>query len=254
MTDEVRGHGGAVGPPWSVDVLADLHAGVLGERESAELWPLVNANPEARAVIDALEATSADLSSLASGPVEPMPADVAARIDAALAQEQQARGSNVVSLDAARARRKKRAGWAAGLLAAAAAVVAAVLVVVPGTGGNETGGVAQPAPSSGPGGSASETPPLALHDGNVGEAVGDVNGVRDFGPLGNEARLDACVEAAGIDPDVQPIGFRPATVNGQEAVLVLYTTGELARYRLIALAPDCGPDNPGLLLDETIGR
>ncbi|MFD2397872.1 hypothetical protein ACFSVJ_15500 [Prauserella oleivorans] len=84
--------------------------------------------------------------------------------------------------------------------------------------------------------------------------MGDVNGVRDFGPLGNEARLDACVEAAGIDPDVQPIGFRPATVNGQEAVLVLYTTGELARYRLIALAPDCGPDNPGLLLDETIGR
>jgi hypothetical protein len=38
MTDEGRGVGGTVGPPWSVDVLADLHAWVLDGREAAELW------------------------------------------------------------------------------------------------------------------------------------------------------------------------------------------------------------------------
>src|SRR5438067_1240607 len=79
MTDESRGLGGTVGPPWSVDVLADLHAGVLDDHEAAELWPLVNADPEARAILDALDATQSDLSSLAEAPAPPMPAEFAAR-------------------------------------------------------------------------------------------------------------------------------------------------------------------------------
>src|SRR3954466_15655922 len=87
MTDESRGIGGTIGPPWSVDVLADLHAGVLDDTEAAELWPLVNADPEARAILDALDATQADLASLADAPAPPMPAEFAARLDAALAAE-----------------------------------------------------------------------------------------------------------------------------------------------------------------------
>ncbi|MEU6641492.1 hypothetical protein ABZ863_02990 [Saccharomonospora sp. NPDC046836] len=247
MTDESRGFGGAVGPPWSVDVLADLHAGVLSESEAAELWPRVNADPEARAIIEALDATSADLANLASAPIEPMPADVAARIDAALAQEQQARGSNVVSIGAARKRRNRAIGWGAGFLAAAAAVVAAVVITVPNTTNDQTDGVAQPAPP------AAGAPSLSLSSGNLGGAVGEINGVRDFGPLGNEQRLDACLEANGIDPDRKAIGIRPATIDGQEAVIVLYTTGRLAQYQLVAVAADCGPDNPGLLVNRTIG-
>ncbi|MBK1784580.1 hypothetical protein [Prauserella cavernicola] len=252
MTDESRGTGGAVGPPWSVDLLADLHAGVLSESEAAELWPRVNTDPEARAILDALDATSADLASIDAAPVEPMPAHFAARLDAALEQEQQSRGSgNVVSIDAARKRRNKRAGWGAGFLAAAAAVVAAVVIVSPNTPSESTDGMAQPAPSAtAPGSDA----PLALTDNNLGSAVGSVSNVRDFGPLENRRNLDACLEAAGIDPAKQPVGFRPATIDGQDAVIVLYTTGELAQFRLVALAPDCGPDNPGLLRDETIGR
>lgn len=252
MTDEGTGQDRVVGPPWSVDVLADLHAGVLDEREAERLWPQVEADPQARAVIEALEATTADLAQLGSQPVAPVPADVAARIDAALAQERAAaNGSNVVSLAAARRRRNRIAGWGGGFLAAAAAVVAAVLVAVPGGDDSTTPGVAQPAPSDEP---VSGSPSLTLDSGGLEAAVGEVNGVRDFGPLGNEARLDACLQAGGIDPDTKPVGIRPATIDGQEAVIVLYTTGELAQFRLVALAPDCGPDNPGLLLDETVGR
>ncbi|MFF5985839.1 hypothetical protein [Prauserella flavalba] len=243
MTDESRGMGGAVGPPWSVDVLADLHAGVLSESEAAELWPRVNADPEARAIIEALDATSAELADLSAAPVPPMPADVAARIDAALVQEQQARGaSNVVSIDAARKRRNRRAGWGAGFLAAAAAVVAAVVIVTPNA-SEETPGMADSAPKG-----------VAVDSGQINAAIGKVEGVRDFGPLENEQRLDACLEANGIDPVKQPVGITPGTIDGQEAVFVLYTTGELAQFRFVALAPDCGPDNPGLLKDQLIGR
>src|SRR5690242_3300296 len=91
MTDESRGIGGTIGPPWSVDVLADLHAGALDETRAAELWPLVNADPEARAILDALDATQADLASLADAPAPPMPAPFAARLEAALAAEAAAR-------------------------------------------------------------------------------------------------------------------------------------------------------------------
>src|SRR6185369_2823786 len=143
MTDESRGIGGTVGPPWSVDVLADLHAGVLEDAQAAELWPLVNADPEARAILDALDATQADLASLADAPAPPMPAEFAARLDAALAAEAAAafpgqaqtrpapRDAQVVDLAAARRRRNKRLGWAAGVLTAAAAAVVAVTIAIP---------------------------------------------------------------------------------------------------------------------------
>ncbi|WP_277682102.1 hypothetical protein [Saccharomonospora azurea] len=280
MTDVSRGHGGTVGPPWSVDVLADLHAGVLDEQDAAELWPRVNADPDARAIIDALESTTSDLSGFADLDVVPMPADVASRIDAALERERQAQapgsstavtpptqptqppqppqspaqGSNVVSLDAARARRNKRLGWGAGFLAAAAAVVAAVLVVVPGTGTDQGGdNLAQP-PAPEPSSGAGNAPPVAVDSGNVSAAIGDISGVRDFGPLENEQRLDACLEANGVDPAVQPVGFRPVTVDGEQAVVVLLTTGQRGQLRVLALAPDCGPEDPGTLMDETVGH
>src|SRR5262245_23302971 len=88
MTDSVRG-GGPAGPPWSVDLLADLHAGVLDAELSAQLWPRVNADPKARAVIDSLDVVKVELGQLGSAPVEPMPAHFAARLDAALAAEAQ---------------------------------------------------------------------------------------------------------------------------------------------------------------------
>lgn len=259
MTDESRGIGGTVGPPWSVDVLADLHAGVLDEREAAELWPLVNADPEALAIIEALEATTADLAELANEPVAPMPAEYAARIDAALAAEMRAtpafQGASerpqeqvapVVDLAAAR-RRNKRIGWGAGIATVAAAAIAAVAIVVPTTREPDSGGIAQPAPSA--------SGPSVGGDGGGAEAlVGKAIGVRDFGSLKTEERLDACVAAAGMDADVRPEGIRPVNVAGKDGVMVIYTTGKLAQFRIVAFGADCGPGNPAVLFDKIIGQ
>ncbi|OXM51526.1 hypothetical protein [Amycolatopsis alba] len=260
MTDESRGIGGTVGPPWSVDVLADLHAGVLDEREAAELWPLVNADPEALAIIEALRSTTADLAGLANEPVAPMPAEYAARIDAALAAEmrtspafqgapegQQAQVAPVVDLAAARRRRNKRIGWGAGIATVAAAAIAAVAIVVPTTQQSTPGGVAQPPPAP--------TGPSVGGDGHGAEAlVGKAIGVRDFGSLKTEEKLDACVEAAGLDPDVRPEGIRPVNVAGKDGVMVIYTTGKLAQFRIVAFGADCGPGKPSILFDKIIGQ
>jgi hypothetical protein len=258
MTDESRGAGRTVGPPWSVDVVADLHAGVFDEREAAELWPLVNADPDARAILEALEATTADLAMLTAGPAEPMPAHFAERLDAALARESgiqpglgrdEAPVAPVVSLEAARRRRNKGIGWGAGILAVAAAAVAAVVITLP-TGqsaGDNT--VALPPPAQ------SGHAPSVGGNGNGAEAlVGQALGVRDFGPLGSEERLDACMTAAGLDPKIRPAGIRPVTVGEQTGVMVILTTGKLAQYRTVAFGPDCGPGNPSILFDKVIGQ
>jgi hypothetical protein len=268
MTDESRGIGGTIGPPWSVDVLADLHAGVLENAEAAELWPLVNADPEARAILDALDATRADLATLADAPAPPMPAEFAARLDAALAAEAAAaflgktqpgqaprgatqaapapRDAPVVDLAAARRRRNKRLGWTAGVLTAAAAAVVAVTLAIPNTA--PTGGtpnVAAPAP----------TGPSVGDDGAGAQAlVGKAIGVRDFGPLQNEDRLDACIAAAGLDPKVRPEGVRPVNVGGKAGVMIILTTGKLAQFRLVAFGADCGPGNPAVLFDKVVGE
>ncbi|GAB3139655.1 hypothetical protein GCM10027258_19050 [Amycolatopsis stemonae] len=256
MTDESRGIGGTVGPPWSVDVLADLHAGVLDETRAAELWPLVNADPEARAILDALDSTQSDLASLADAPAPPMPAEFAARLDAALAAEAAARfprqagpapqDAQVVDLAAARRRRNKRLGWAAGVLTAAAAAIVAVTVAIPSTSQQSgTPNVAAPAP----------TGPSVDSDGSGAQAlIGKAVGVRDFGPLQNEDRLDACIAAAGLDPKVRPEGIRPVNVGGKAGVMIILTTGKLAQFRLVAFGADCGPGNPAVLFDKVVGE
>src|SRR3954469_5214225 len=130
-----RGRGG---PPGSVDLLADLQAGALDPQEAAELWPRVNADPEAMDILAALEATQADLHEFAMVPAPPMPAHFAARLDAAIAAEARSRAqataapthttpppqppghAPVIDLAEARRRRNRRLGWGAGFLAAAA--------------------------------------------------------------------------------------------------------------------------------------
>lgn len=254
-------------PPWSVDLLADLHAGVLDETEAAALWPQVKADPDAMAVIAALDATTADLSAFAHEPVAPMPPEVAARIDAALAgelsrprhpavtdeQRPAAPLAPVVDMAAARRKRNRQLGWGGGLLTAAAAAVVAIAIAVPnpstpGTPMAENGKTSAP-PGSAPGGQ-----PLSLRGDDVAAGLGDTLNVRDYGPLEDRAGLDECLAANDIDVDVQPAGVRPATIDGKSAVLVVLTTGKFAQYRLVALPADCGPDNPGTLYDEIIGR
>jgi len=254
MTDETRGSA-AAGPPWSVDLLADLHAGVLDEADAARLWPRVKADPEARAIVEALEATTSDLATLASD-VPPMPAEYAARLDAAIAEEarqafpQQPAVAPVVSLDAARRRRNKRIGWVSGVVAVAAAAVAAIAITVPsGTSSDPGGKVAAPPP-----GQSAEQAPLNLRSDDQGAgAIGQLQGTFDYGPLGGAEGLQRCLTAAGFADTARPVGVRQGSIDGQPAVLALLTTGQLAKFRLVAFAPTCGAGDAGVLLDKVIG-
>lgn len=259
MTDSPRGTGAAPGPPWSVDVLADLHAGALDAKQSAALWAQVNHDPDAQAVLAALDGVKRDLDSLGDAPVEPMPAHFAAQLDAAIAAEaaktrpSQAQSpagvAPVVDMATARRRRNRRMGWAAGVLTAAAAAVAVTFVSLPGeqeTGGSPIAGdqpnTSQEAPEDG------ATPPLAVEPGGV-PSITALQGHEEYGPFGDEKTLLACLADQKIE-NAQVIGAREVTVGTDEAVAALLAGGEDGhRFRLVIVDSSCTE----LITDESLG-
>jgi len=251
--------GTPIDPPWSVDLLADLHAGVLDAETDALLRPRVEADPDARAVLEALDATLADLSAL---PPIPMPRDVALRIDAALAAEAQGVPAPVVSLNSARQRKYKRVGWGASVLVAAAAAVGVFAVVIPNMSNHTEGAQSAfpqptqsrsaqpPAATQAP---ADEKPGLTVKGQNFGPIIGDVLKMQNYGPLDNQETLDGCLKGGNIQAS-KPLGVSPIQLDDQSAVMAILAGGRgPGSFRIVVLDPDtCGPDNPNGVLADTV--
>jgi hypothetical protein len=235
------------GPPWSVDLLADLHAGALDPRTEAELRPLVEDDPEAREILAALDATLDDLHNL---PPIPMPRHVADRIDAALAEEARPTAP-VIDFAQAKARRNKRLGWGAGLLAAAAVAVGVAVVAIPQSNTSDT--VAQSEKTTAPAGTAPADRMPAVRGENFGPVFGDVLKAQNYGPLENQDKLADCLRGANITAG-KPLGVSPITLDDKPAVMAILPAGAPGAYRIVVVDPQtCGPDNPdGVLANSTI--
>ncbi|MCX6469470.1 MAG: hypothetical protein NTW76_09175 [Corynebacteriales bacterium] len=254
------------GPPFPVDLVADLHAGVLPEDEAAALWPRVRADPAARRVLDALDATRADL---ASAPVadEPPPAAVGAAIEATLAslegrstatEGDAATDGEVESLADARARLRD-AGRRRGLLIAlaAAAVISVVTLVVAistasmssqGTVTNAEPSVTSPqlAPTSSGDTARTATSPVALLS-VLGRSGASFDGPTDA------ARLRRCLSANGVAPSTPVLGSGTLTVDGGRRTVVLLGTGQAGRFDALVVGTDCDTGRPALISRQRIG-
>lgn len=243
---------GSGGPPWSVDLLADLHAGALEPATASRVWAQVNQDPQAQAVLRALDATTTSLHELAAAPAPPMPAEFAARLDAAIAGEARSRAgvaqgaAPIVNLAEARRKRNRRFAIGGGLVAAAAAVAAIAVAVLPSNGGG-TGGVAEPSPSSGGGA------PLAVRSNDMGAALNGTQNHHDLGALHDDQTLKGCLAANGVPDNVQTVGVRPVTLDGHPAMLIVLTTGKSAQFRLLFVENSCSAGNPAKISDQTFG-
>ena len=268
--------------PWSVDLLADLHADG-GDRTRLDA--------DALAVLSALDATQAELSAL---PPMRMPEHVAARLDAALAAEAAARASGsgpitvtpmppatgpvppltgavpppvplrpavapqqssgpmapVVDLAAARRRRNRLLGIAGGVVTAAAVAIGIVAVTLP---GNVTTGTPQAIPNTSIQTDPQNTGPLALRSEDLPAAGLKALGTHDYGPFTDDAKRSACLVANGLDGKTKPIAGRRATVDGKPAVMFLLSTGQAVRYQLLVVGNDCAAGNPATFANTTIG-
>jgi hypothetical protein len=237
-------------------VLADLHAGALDARQSAALWEQVNRDPEAQAILAALDSVKHDLDALGDGPFEPMPAHFAAQLDNAIAAEaartmpaaRQAGVAPVADMAEARRRRNRRMGWIGGIVTAAAAVLAVAFVALPGQ--EEPGTPVAGDKGDSSQGAPGQEPPLALKGDDLGPAISGLNGKKDYGPLEDEEGLKACLADKGIE-DPQVIGAREVTLDGKAGVAALLAQGEDGhRFRLLIVNPDCSGDP---ITDASIG-
>lgn len=219
-------------PPYSADLLADLHAGVLDDDVAARLWPAVRRDPDAMTVIAALDSVGRRLRALgeaedAGGPS--IPPDVAARIDAALTAEAAAR------------RRRRRAAAGAGI-AAAAAVAIGFAVVAHGADRPEL-----PASTAAPAVIAPDTDVLdpATWRAMIGSA--------DTGPLSDRNSLRECLAANGIDESRPLLGARTIRFEGREAVALLLGDPASPRLTALVVGTGCGASDPATLVVHGIG-
>lgn len=253
-----RGSGGALGPPWSVDLLADLHAGALEPAHASRVWAQVNQDPQAQAVLRALDSTTGNLRELGAAPVPSMPAEYAARLDAVIANEARSRAgvaqgaAPVANLSEARRKRNRRFAIGGGLVAAAAAVAAIAIAVLPGVNNGGTGGgVAATLPGPSDSGAGA---PLAVRSNDMRSAFTGTQAHHDLGALNDEQTLKGCLQANNAPTDPKAIfGVRPVTLDGHPAMLIIVSTGKTAEFRLLFVENSCSAGNPATIRDQKFG-
>lgn len=223
-----------VGGP-DVAVLADLSAQLLPPTADRSARAHVESCAECTAVLQALDRTGRELRWL---PPIPMPAEVTARIDEALAAER-----TIVSISHLRERRKRRQQLL-GVAAAALVVLGGGGVLLSsltgGTPDSVTAGVdthTEPAPpSSGP----------SLDEGSLPDAVADlVTGGEGGAPLdldGTPAPQN-CVASVQLDGLDELIGVIEIRYGGRNRDAVFFTTSNATMARVIVVE-DCSVPNP----------
>ena len=247
---------GAVDPPLTVKLLADLQAGLLDDDSAARVRKRVREDPEAEKVLRALNQVRCDVAALGADPAlaseaPDVPPEVTARISAALKSADHSENRVGVAHSARPHIRPARvvAGVAGvGAVLAAVGVGTAALINAP-----------EPAPSTP---ATAEhitvsTPPMVIPLSQA-EILGLLNHSPDFGPpggpLSDPPRRASCLTGLGYPASTQVLGARPVDINARPGVLLVlpgYTPDNLAVF---AVAPNCSAADTGLLANTQIPR
>lgn len=268
------------GPPWSLDVVADVHAGVHPPEVTQRLRALMADDPEAASMLAALDTVVDDLSLL---PAPVMPAEYVSRLDAALLAEAHTRDSTAAGPatvspirplaaverpapvggpavpgpvlppptvppgvgDLAKARRRRQGFFAAvGAVAAAAAIGTIVVTTLPGS-------------NSGTGAPADTDTQAGIQ--------APVNALKYFVVLDNgiatTVQIDdraGCLQALDVPRD-SVLVIADGELKGQDVSLVV--TSDLGdepadpdRVRTIVVEQGCSADGARIVQENTTAR
>ncbi|MFW0793130.1 hypothetical protein AAFP30_04890 [Gordonia sp. CPCC 205515] len=233
-------------PPFSVEVLADLHADALPPDVAQHIWAHLDDDPHARSVLEALDRTVAQVAA-APVPPQPVPPSVTDLTNRTLAQIRAevtaTTDSTVVGLESGRSTRRYRGRFLALGAAAAAAVVAAVLVI-------SIGILRTPEPATP---IQAQPSPISTLDGSERATALSVLGRTDFAPFGSEAALRRCTRANRIADDTPLLGSGPVTLREKLAAVILLGTGLAGRFDALVVGRDCTTDNPSTIALTRIG-
>lgn len=226
-------------PPYPVELLAELHADNLPPEQADRLRTLVRQDPDAVAVLEALDSVTARLRDLGRDETSatPMPPHVAARLERAVAAAPMPAAAHpVTSITELRRRRSLRA---------VAVAAAAAVVVIAGTVTTVTlfrNSSTQP-PMAAP--TVTHAPPESSLDIPIGTLLAARDHHNVTGPLSDPATLRACLRAVGADRPV--VGSLNLMYRGREAVAVLVPSVRPGKITALVVTPQCGPDNAQIL-------
>ncbi|MEN3317335.1 MAG: hypothetical protein V7643_736 [Mycobacterium sp.] len=234
--------------PLTPELLADLQAGLLDDVTAAALRQRVRANPQAADMLASLDRVRRDLADLgideASAP--DVPADVTARVGAALQAEPAPRSPG----GPAHSLRHTPRWQLVGLVAGVAAVVVGVVV-----GGTMLVRDQAPTRSAGPTAQKITVSRPATDLPLSGPQLVDLlSHSPDYGPLADPQRRASCLSGLGYSTATAVLGARPVDMQGRPAVLMLLPADTPRMVVAVVVEPDCNPAHTGLLANTLVTR
>jgi hypothetical protein len=241
-------------PPLTVELLADLQAGLLDDEAAARVRRHVRADPEAQGIMRALNQVRRDVAAVGVDPASApdAPPEVIARIAEPLGS---AGPSGSPSGGAAHSARPH---LLPGRVAAGVAGLCAVLAAI----GIGTAALID-APTPIPGTSITaehitvSTPPMVVPLSQA-EILGLLDHSPDYGPVGgplnDPSRRASCLSGLGYPASTQVLGARPIEINARPGVLLVLPGDTPNNLAVFAVALNCSAADTGLLANTQIGR
>jgi hypothetical protein len=242
--NDASDHGpGAAGadPPLTVDLIADLQAGLLDDEAAARVRRQVRADPQAADVLSALNQVRRDVAAVGTASAPDAPPQVTDRVSAALAGEP-AGGAHSAR---PRVRPLRTIAAVAGFCAVLAAVGFGTVALLR-------------APESVPGTSVTAehitvSPPTAIPL-SQDEILGLLNRTPDYGPFADPARRASCLSGLGYPASTPVLGARPIEINARPGVLLVLAGDTPHGVAAYAVALNCSAADTGLLANTQIPR
>jgi hypothetical protein len=240
------------GPPLTVDLLADLQAGLLDDEAAAQVRRQVRADPEAAGTLRVLNQMRSDVVAVGADPesAPDTPPAVAARISAALQLASGSPAGGAAHSARPHVRPARLIAGVAGLCAVVAAIGlgTAALVNAP-----------QPTPSTEKTAEhiTVSTPPMDIPLSQA-QILGLLERSPDFGPLGgplnDPARRASCLTGLGYPASTRVLGARPIDINARPGVLLVLPGDTPDNLVVFAVALNCSAADTGLLASTQIPR
>jgi hypothetical protein len=239
------GNAGHEPGPITLEMLANLQAGLLDDDAAAALRQRIRTDPGAAEMLAALDRVRSDLADLgtdeASAP--DVPGEVTARVGAALQAASPLRPPGQPAHSVRHTPRWQVVGLIAGV---GAAVVGAVL-----------GGVAltrEPAstrPAGPTANSITVSNDLPLSDPQI---VGLLSQSPDYGPLADPQRRASCLSGLGYSAATAVLGAQRVDMHGRPAVLMLLPSDTPRTILVLVVEPGCNTAHTGLLANTLVTR
>jgi hypothetical protein len=231
-------------PPLTVEMLADLQAGLLDDDTATRVRRRVRADPEAEATLRALNRVRSDVADVSAAAAPEPPPGVTAGISAALRSASSSGGA------AHSARPHMRPARLISAVAGACAVVAAV-----GVGTAALVNAPTPTPSTQITAEhiTVSTPPMAIPL-SQDQLLALLDHSPDYGPLNDPARRASCLTGLGYPASTRVLGAQPIVINARPGVVLVIPGDTPDGLTVFAVAFSCSAADTGLLVSTQIPR